>query len=257
MELRKQRERDFHNRIREEGGELDAQRSNKKFYSIGRSIDAFMDEWLRTRCNNMCVLDFGCGIGANTVRAAQLGAVAVGIDISEVSIRSAKLKACSHGVSSRAIFMVMDGEELAFADNTFDYIIISGVLHHLDLEKAMMELVRTLRPQGEIFCLEGIANNPLIQLYRRKTPHLRTEWEVDHILRVEDIVGLSRFFAHIDVRFFHLFTIAAVPFRNMRIFNGVLALAEAIDSVVLRIPFVRNLAWQAAFTLSQPRKSYT
>jgi ubiquinone/menaquinone biosynthesis C-methylase UbiE len=255
MEPRKQKEREFHNLMRESGGRLDAQRANKKFYSIVRSSKGYMEKWLQNRSAGLQMLDYGCGNGEYALKAAQWGATSVGVDISDVSVRNAREKAKQLGLSQVASFLVMDCEQLAFADNTFDVVVISGVLHHLELEKAVRELARVLRGSGAIICNEGIANNPFIQRYRERTPHLRTEWEVGHMLRVADIKQMRRYFAEIDIRFFHLFTIAAVPFRKTRVFSLVLGLAEVIDLVILRIPFVQRMAWQAVFILSLPRKS--
>ena len=98
----------------------------------------------------------------------------------------------------------MDAERLAFQDRSFDVIVVNGVLHHLELREAYVELARVLKKNGRIMCIEALAHNPLINLYRRKTPHLRTEWEVDHILRMRDIEIARKYFGKVRVRFFHL-----------------------------------------------------
>jgi len=254
MELRKGKEREFHNLMRENEGRLDATRSNKKFYSITRQSKAFMTDWLLSRCRNKKVLDYGCGAGFLTILAAKGGADAVGIDISDISVENGQKEAARSGVTGNAQFKVMDCEALEFEDNSFDLIVVSGVLHHLDLGKAFEEMARVLKGDGAIICNEGLADNPLLRIYRRRTPHLRTEWEAEHIMRVRDLKLAKRYFGRVDARFYHLFTIAAVPFRNTRIFRRLLSLLEAIDSVVLKMPFIRSQAWQTIFVLSQPNK---
>lgn len=62
------------------------------------------------------------------------------------------------------------------------------------------------------------------------------------------------YFGKVDTRFFHLATLAAVPFRKLAIFNPMLDLLEAIDSVLLKIPFLKWKAWQVVFVLSEPKK---
>jgi hypothetical protein len=62
-----------------------------------------------------------------------------------------------------------------------------------------------------------------------------------------------RHFAKVDIRFFHLFTILAIPFRSTRVFEGLLAALQAIDRLVLKIPGVRLMAWQMYMVYSHPR----
>ena len=92
-------------------------------------------------------------------------------------------------------------------------------------------------------------------LYRRRTPQLRTGWEADHILGVGDINRASALFGRIDKRFFHLFTIGAVPFRSTRLFKPLLGITEALDRAVLRIPIINLMAWQVIFELSEPKRT--
>lgn len=252
MELRKEKEREFSNRFR--GDHEGINFGNQKFYSIVRRSRAYVQSWLQARCRDKKVLDYGCGDGMFTVWLAKNGADATGIDISSVSFEEAKKIAVSEGVDSRVHFYEMDCEKLNFPDRSFDLIIEGGVLHHLVLERALAEMARVLKEDGAIICGEGLADNPLIQFYRRKTPRWRTEWEVDHILHVRDLEVAKRYFDRIHVEFFHLFTILATPFRNTLLFKPLLTALEAIDSVILKIPFIRHQAWQMVFTLAQPKK---
>lgn len=63
------------------------------------------------------------------------------------------------------------------------------------------------------------------------------------------------YFDAIDVKFFHLVTLLAVPFRHTPIFNFVLSVCEAIDALLLKIPLIKWLAWQTVFVLSDPKKN--
>ena len=257
MEQRKLEEIQFHDNIRSldiDDPHYERQHSNRKFYSIGRRTETFPKEWLLQRCANRRVLVFGCGSGAQSFYLAKANAQVAGIDISSVAIGLARKRAIQEGVEKNTSFYVMDCEAMAFPDNCFDIIIAAGVLHHLDLPRAYREMARTLKPDGQIICVEALGHNPVIQLYRKLTPHLRTAWEAEHILRMKDLKLARRFFAKVDARFYHLFTLAAVPFRRTRIFSSVLSAMEAIDKVVLRVPFIRTQAWQVIFILSQPNK---
>jgi ubiquinone/menaquinone biosynthesis C-methylase UbiE len=185
---------------------------------------------------------------------AKCGAKVCGIDISEVSIKNCQAKAIQQGLEKNITFKIMDAETLDFKEDSFDIIVCSGVLHHLDIKKAYVELARVLKPEGEIICAEPLKYNPFIQLYRRMTPHLRTEWETEHILGMKEINLAKKYFAKVEARFFHLATLAAVPWRNWRGFNFILSLLETLDNLILKIPFLREQAWMVVFILSGPKK---
>ena len=95
---------------------------------------------------------------------------------------------------------------------------------------------------------------PLFQAYRRLTPHLRTAYEAEHILKVRDLKRMRRWFGQAQARFFHLAVLVAVPFRTLPGFRFVLRALDLLDSVLLCAPFVRRQAWMVIFVLSRPRK---
>lgn len=221
METRKQKEKDYHNLKRDEtsgSSERTAYISpQKKWYSIVRKSAKCYEDWLRESCPNKRVLDYGCGNGNSLLKIAKMGASEMfGIDISDVSIENAKREAINEGYDEKAItLLVIDAENMKFEDDSFDIIHESGVLHHLDLEKAYSELARVLRPDGECICIEALGHNKIIHLYRKMTPQLRTEWETEHILCKKHIERAKIYFNKVDILgFFHLATISAVPFRN-------------------------------------------
>ena len=262
LESRKQEEIDFHNKLRdaslrENQKDFEKLTSNRKYYSIARSSKEFFESWLKAHCNGKRVLDYGCGDAPFSFLAAQHGADVTGVDISDVSVENCKEIARQKGLDARTTFKVMDCEALDFPDETFDVIFVAGVLHHLDLDRAFRELRRVLKPQGTVIAYEALAHNPLIHLYRLLTPHLRTEFETHHILKVGSLKLARKYFRSVTPRFFHLFALLAVPFRNLRGFSPILRMLEALDAAILRLPIVRRNAWMMIFTLSKPIASNT
>ena len=229
--------------------------SNTKFYSITRSSFACRDDLLYTGIEGKTVLDYCCGNGEIGIAMAAHGAERVhGIDISQVAADNATELARIEGVEDRCSFEVMDAEDMRFEDNTFDLVHEYGALHHLDLEAAFRETSRILKPGGRLICSEALRHNPLIHMYRKQTMHLRTEWEVDHILGVPQIFSGKRYFQDVKVRFFHLAALAAIPFRKLSMFGGLLRILEYADGVLLRVPYLQRLAWVAVIEYSNPRK---
>lgn len=259
MEFRKQKEAEFHDKIRnkklkENVKKYEYLKSNIKFYSITKKSGEFVNGYLIQNCSRKKVLDYCCGDGEMTLFLAGHKAEAIGIDISSTSVQNAKKRAVEKGLDKQTSFYVMDAENLKFENDYFDLIICSGVLHHLDVKKAYPELMRVLKPGGKIICDEPLVYNPIFHLYRKMTPHLRTEWEVHHILSRKDIKLAKKYFGKVETKFFHLATLGAVPFRKLPGFNPILRLLGAVDSVLLRLPLLKWLAWQVVFILSEPKK---
>jgi len=259
MESRKQQEQQFHDKVRnpslrQNSDEFEHFWSNRKFYSIARKSTKFWEDWVLQRCKGKKVLDYCCGNGGVSIFLAKHGADVIGIDISEVSIDTCRQSAIRERVDGNTVFYVMDAEKMKFDNASFDIIVCMGVLHHLDVRLAFPELARVLKPDGEIFCGEPLAYNPLIQWYRKRTPHLRTQWEAEHILTFRDLDLAQKSFARIDIKFFNLATLAAVPFRNTPWFDALLGMLEVIDEVMLKLPVVQKLAWMIFFSLSIPHK---
>jgi demethylmenaquinone methyltransferase/2-methoxy-6-polyprenyl-1,4-benzoquinol methylase/phosphoethanolamine N-methyltransferase len=101
------------------------------------------------------VLDVGCGTGAVTIPAKMsVGKTgkAAGIDPAPEMIAVARQKAKRAGLEID--FRVGVIESLPFADNTFDAVTSSLMMHHLTDElrvKGLEEIWRTLKPGGSAF----------------------------------------------------------------------------------------------------------
>lgn len=266
LEERKRLEAEFHDQLRaghiEQRWSLEAEErlrgnrdwSNFKWYSVEqRSLD-YVRNRLAGLCPGKVVLDYCCGNGLEALELARSGAGnVVGVDISPTSVENCRVQAAREGLTNLT-FEVMDAEALAFPDNTFDVVTEYGSLHHLDLTKALPEVARVMKPDGVMLASEVLGHNPLIHWYRRATPHLRTAWEIDHILRRSDVALATRYFDRVEARCFHLATLAAVPFRRSALFPLLLKALETVDDVLLRLPVVKWHAWMVVMTLSKPKK---
>jgi len=238
-----------------DGKEFEKHFSNMKFYSITRRSFAYRDSLVYTDIGKKTVLDYCCGNGEIGNEMAQKGAGKVyGIDISEVAVKNATQLSQRNGLSDLCTFQVMDAEHTTFDDSYFDLIHEYGALHHLDLDAAFKELARTLKPEGKVVCTEALRHNPFIHYYRGRTPHLRTKWEYEHILGVPEIMSGSKYFGEINVRFFHIAALAAVPFRKSSFFLPFLSLLESFDRIFQRIPYLQKMAWVAVIEYKRPRE---
>jgi ubiquinone/menaquinone biosynthesis C-methylase UbiE len=255
IEDRKQVERELHDDLRGHHAHDEHFTANYRFYAVAQANIDLVKSWLKARGPGSRVLDYCCGDGVSSQLIAQSGAHAYGIDISPVSIDNAKRAAEAAGLGDRTTFRVMDAEALEFDDNFFDYVVVNGVLHHLDLRRAYGELARVVKPDGAVIATEALRHNALIRWYRRRTPQMRSAWEVEHILGRTEIEAGREFFGRVEVLgWFHLATLAAVPFRRRSGFHALLRALEAADRLVLRVPGLRWQAWMAVFELAEPRE---
>lgn len=225
----------------------------KYYETTGRSRE-FVTRWITSNAPGRVFLDYACGDGRHALLAARSGAtLAVGIDISRLSIESSRRAAQQQGLVDRAFFVRGDCEDTGLPEESIDLAVCSGMLHHLDLSYALPELRRILRPGGRVLAYEALDYNPLIKLYRRLTPSLRTEWERSHILSLEDVAFARRFFDVRDIRYWHLLSILATPFRATPLFRPLLSAANALDAVALRVFPLRLMGWIFTFELVKRR----
>lgn len=97
-------------------------------------------------------LDGGCGGGRFVVALSQLGAQVEGIDVSAAAVQAATERIKERSLEVNAHVQVASVLSIPFPDQTFDYVISSGVIHHTpNPKKAFNELTRVLKPGGKIF----------------------------------------------------------------------------------------------------------
>jgi len=106
------------------------------------------------------ILDIGCGAGVDTILAAIMagpkGSV-VGVDIVPEMIARAESNLQLMELDN-VKFQKVSGEDLPFADDTFDVVISNGVINLIpDKEAAMSEIIRVLRPAGRLMVADQIA----------------------------------------------------------------------------------------------------
>lgn len=248
---RKKAEIDFHDRDRDRQlkSQIDQDTyekfyGNKKYYSATADSKNYVDDWIRTNAKGRVFLDYACGDGFNAIKAAKAGAtLAIGIDISRVSVENAAADAAAQGVAANTRFVQADCENTQLPDNSVDVIICSGMLHHLDLSFAFPELRRILAPGGKILCVEALDYNPAIKLYRMMTPAMRTDWEKAHILSLKDVRFGERFFELGEIKYWHVLNILSphVP--------ALAGLLNRFDRLITKVPLVQLMAWIFTFEL--------
>lgn len=230
------REQEFHNQIFNDK----SRKVTDKFYSIFSLIEQRYVALLTHQAQGKKILEYGCGEGSSAYLIAKNGGQVTGIDISDYAIEQARSKA--EKMNLPITFKHMNAEALAFDNQSFDLVCGSGIIHHLDVEKSYREISRVLSPGGKAIFMEPLGHNPLINWYRNRTPHLRTEDE--HPLLKPDLNALHRYFSEVKLSYYFLSSLAAIPFRNTFIFKPVLKCLHGIDRCIFAtFPFMRKQAW--------------
>lgn len=197
------------------------------------------------------VLVMGCATGGVTPLAKN-GAIAYGVDISINALSQLNAAIKQENLAQNAAVCLMDCESMGFKNNTFDLIFFIGVLHHLDIEKNMIECSRVLKPEGRILLSEPLGLHPVINLYRLFTPDYRTAFE--HPLKPKDFRLIKQFF-NIDIFepfcIFSVFSLVGLLLaKNKKIY---LFLKQKMDSfdrkMVAAFPFLKYWAWSAVIQL--------
>jgi ubiquinone/menaquinone biosynthesis C-methylase UbiE len=117
-------------------------------------------------CDNLSkdksVLELGCGTGYFTKELTKTKAKITAIDISPELMEYAKSQIKSENIE----FLLENAYSMGFEDSTFDVVLGSSVLHHLEIDLALKEIYRVLKKNGSIQFTEPNMLNPQIALQK-------------------------------------------------------------------------------------------
>jgi SAM-dependent methyltransferase len=227
-------EKEFHNRRFQDG---DSRAEQLKYYwSIDQGAEHYRKEVERL-ARGADVLEYGCGAEGVLLNIGSIVRSGHAIDISEEGIAVSRAACPFPNVQ----YAVMDAMNMEFGEASFDLVFGSGIVHHLDTVECAREIARVLRPGGHAVFWEPCGRNPLINAYRYLTPDARTPDE--HPLLPHDMRILAEHFSSVDVDYYGMTSMIAVPFRHGALGKPLRSALWAVDSVLTRIPGLRTLAW--------------
>jgi 2-polyprenyl-3-methyl-5-hydroxy-6-metoxy-1,4-benzoquinol methylase len=118
------------------------------------------------QCNvqGKAVLVVGCGFGDDALRLAKMGARVSAFDLSPDSLEIARALAARERLEID--FQPMPSERMSYADDSFDLILCRDILHHVDIQATMREIVRVARP-GARFVVNEIYSHSITDRIRR------------------------------------------------------------------------------------------
>lgn len=117
------------------------------------------DEWSwilsnRNAIDGKTVLDIGCGNAALLQELSQYVKAGIGVDLSHGMIEQAKKR---NQARTNLKFSKIDGPSLPLEDNSVDTILSMLSFRYLDWDPMIHEMLRVLKPGGEILILDMVA----------------------------------------------------------------------------------------------------
>jgi SAM-dependent methyltransferase len=178
------------------------------------------------------VLDFGCGIGEQTIEIAQHGAKKViGLDIQENYLALAKAAAEKAGVADRCEFVMQTAQK---ADVVLS---LDGFEHYGDPEGVLRTMRRLVRDDGRILISFGpswfhpygghqFSVFPWAHLFFTEAVLIRwrADFESDRATRFSEVKGglnqmtIRRFEKLVEASDFEVESIEAIPIRRAKLF---------------------------------------
>ena len=200
------------------------------------------------------VLDYGCGGGWSTATLRARGAKVTGFDVSLARLTEAQGHLYRDEKGPRVDLVLCAAEQLPFADATFDAVFGKQVLHHVEIGTAIPEIVRVLGPGGKAVFIEPLIHNPLLEGYRRLTPHLRSPTE--RALHMRDLERIGAYFGRWTHREFCLLSVlpavAEALLSERPMLTSLRVRLQKVDRRLLgALPFMGRYCWETVLVLER------
>lgn len=190
-------------------------------------------------------LEVGCGTGIFLEAAAGTGADIVALDLSAHLLDQARARVAARGTVRLSLG---NAEQMPFREASFDAAYGSSILHHLNLDAALAEVFRVLRPGGRIVFAEPNILNPQVAVMF----HLGLTKKYFGVS--PDEMAFSRFRAARALRRAGFAEVAVKPFDFLhpatpaRAIHAVARVGRALE----RVPLLREIAGSMVITARRP-----
>jgi dolichol-phosphate mannosyltransferase len=195
------------------------------------------------------ILEVGCGTGRSRRIYERFLKFHVGLDLSDRAVQVA----AERFHDSR--WMRADACRLPFADESFDIVAFSSVLHHIpDYQPAISEALRVLKPGGYAFAYDPNVLHPAMALFRWPGSKFYLAAGVSPNERPLQARRLRRQFRDAGFQYVHLRCQGDIPYRKVApgLINAMLGAYNAMDFVWERVGLGRRFG---TFIITAARKA--
>lgn len=223
--------------------------SFSKYYEENLEVKKLINSNLSNSSGRLLVL--GCG-NVDVTQYLKYGFEKIyAIDISSICINQIKSIINYNKLNNKVFVYIMDAHDLKFNNEFFDYIIGTGIIHHLNINKCFKELKRVAKSDGKILFLEPLGLNPFLNIFRKITSYARTKEE--HPLLPKDFKIINKHFKTINLKGFYLLTIFSYFFKmsikNRCLYKYTRNILLKLDYFILKIfPFMKYFCWIMVIT---------
>jgi len=236
---RQEAEQEFHDR--KFGGER-----KKDYYAAGFTDIIFNAMMSKIGdVEDKKVLEFGCGEGWLTKTLAGRGAEVWAFDISNEAVEMTKKRFDNSTYKYPPHIEQMSAEELRYDADMFDIVIGIAILHHLDLEKSIKGIKRVLKKGGRAYFMEPLGHNPLLNFYRKLTPHLRSPDETP--LKFNHLTTIKKTFSNFTHYEYYLTAFLALAWYTLGAKKLTMKTRDSLhklDQTILRFfPSLKRFCW--------------
>jgi len=195
------------------------------------------------------VLEVGCGTGLFTAELAATASHITAIDISPDLLDLARQRVTAENV----VFALENAYETTFASESFDAVVGSSCFHHLDIDQALRELFRLLKPGGRMMFTEPNMLNPQIFLQKNIPPFKKLAGDSP------DETAFVRFSLAPVLERAGYEQISIIPFDFVHPFVPKLLLGWAVPllNAMEQVPLVREIAGSLIITAHRPHCTTT
>jgi len=167
--------------------ELSDEENLRTIQSIKNRFKSFNKIKFNSYFKNKNILEAGCGGGRFSYALSRLGPKKVtGIDFGVDGLKNARQKF----KASNLEFKKANVLDIPYKDNTFDFVLSNGVIHHTEnFEKGLHEVIRVCKPGGDIY-LYLYGKGGLFWSSRKKMNKMMKRIPQDYTKTVLDNIGM-------------------------------------------------------------------
>jgi len=207
-----------------------------------QAVDSLtFNEWRKRIAPGSRLLDVGCAQGRSCRYFEDCDITVVGFDVSKSLVQQAHQRYSRSGSGARMTFFAGDASRFPFVENSFDYVLVYGVLHHLeDPARACADISRVLKRGGTYFGLENNVSSlrPVFDALMRLWPMWHEEAGAKPLMSGGE---LTDWFAAAGMAIdTHSSTVVPPHLANCLSATGAKRLIATTNAVLRTVPFLRQ-----------------